>query len=288
MKWVFRGREHLFERPWLMAVLNVTPDSFSDGGKFMLLEEAVRQAEALIRSGADALDIGGESTRSGASAVSETEEIDRVLPLVKKIRSFSEIPISIDTTKPGVAAVCLEAGADIVNDVSGLQASGDAMAEVINRFQAGIVLMHRRGNPQTMQSLTNYRDVAAEVFEELRQSLRKALDAGIGREQIAVDPGLGFAKTTEQNFEILKKLELFHDFERPLFVGPSRKSFIGQMTGKESHDRDFGTAAIAALCIMRGVHVIRVHNIEAIKDVINVLQPIYGEHYVRTFKMGKY
>lgn len=273
MNWRFRAREMTFERVKIMGILNITPDSFSDGGRFLSKEKALMRALEMEKEGADVIDVGGESTRPGAMPVSEEEELDRVLPVIEQIRSRTSLPLSIDTTKPNVAKAALQAGADIVNDVDGLNVT-ESMAAVVRAFDAGLILMHRRGTPQTMQGLTDYRDVVQDVFAELDESLEKAADWGIRLEQIVLDPGIGFSKTAEQNLELLGGLGRFHSWNRPLLVGPSRKSFIGVLTGKEPASRDWGTAAAVGLAVTQRAHLIRVHDVPAMRDVIRVTEAI--------------
>lgn len=284
MIWRFKGREMTFEGVKLMGILNVTPDSFSDGGEFILREKAVARALEMEAAGADLIDVGGESTRPGASIVSEQEELARVLPVVSGIRSRTQIPISIDTTKPAVARVALREGADIINDVDGTNA-GSQMAGAAKEFGAGLILMHRRGDSQTMQQLARYDDVVEEVFEELDKSFREVVAAGVDPEQIVLDPGIGFAKTAEQSLELMGRLRRFHSWGRPVLIGPSRKSFIGALIGKEAGERDWGTAAAVALCVAGGAHLVRVHNVQAMKEVVRVAESIVysrGESHVRS------
>ncbi|MDD5217329.1 MAG: dihydropteroate synthase [Candidatus Omnitrophica bacterium] len=265
-----------------MGILNITPDSFSDGGQFFEPSHAVDHAFEMIREGADILDIGGESSRPGAKPVSSDTELSRILPVVKMIRERSTVPISIDTTKADVAKACLGAGADMINDVSGLRDSGKEMAEAAHSFGAGLILMHRRGTPETMQSCADYQDVVGETVEELRASIQLALDYGIKHDRLAIDPGLGFAKDTRHNLEVLNRLEAFHRLGYPVLLGPSRKSFIGEITGKAVEDRDFGTAAVVAVAVLKGVQILRVHNVAAMRDVIQTTLKICGDRYVRT------
>jgi len=257
-----------------MGVVNITPDSFSDGGRYLDPEAAFAQAVKLVGEGADLLDLGAESTRPGASPVTDREELNRLLPVLKRIRKEILAPISIDTASPEVAKRSLEAGADIINDVSGLKRSGSDMAKIVKKSGAGLVLMHSRGTPETMSSLVHYEDVVRDVMTELRESIRIATDAGIDREQIVIDPGLGFAKTTEQNLEIMKDLSAFHGLELPVMLGPSRKSFIGQVTGRETSEREFGTAACVASAVMNGIQILRVHDVKAMRDVVRVTESI--------------
>lgn len=283
MIWKVKSKILTFERPLLMGILNLTPDSFSDGGQFMSQDKALRHAEQMIREGADLLDLGAESTRPGAASVSSEEETDRLLPVLRAVREMSDIPISVDTTKPEVACEALKAGADIVNDVSALKDSGYGMAELVRDFGAGLVLMHRRGTPETMQSLTDYQDVVSEVLDELEGSIDFALQSGILLEQIVVDPGLGFAKTTEQNLEIIGEIDRFFKWGRPVLLGPSRKSFIGKVTRRKPDGRQFGTAAVVAVSVMKGVSILRIHDVGAMRDVIQMTQAIEGASHVRTF-----
>ena len=283
MIWKIRNRSIRFDRPLLMGILNLTPDSFSDGGKFQSVENALHEAHRMVEEGADLLDLGGESTRPGAFEITAEEELNRILPVLKSLRKKIEIPLSIDTTKPEVARVCLEEGADIINDVSGLKDSGPEMANAVRDFGAGLILMHRRGTPQTMQTLAHYQDVVNEVMEELRVSLENALAAGLSEDQLVIDPGLGFAKTAEQNLEILKHLEKFHSLARPVLLGPSRKSFIGKITGREIGEREFGTAAVVALAVAKGVQILRVHDVKSMRDAVRMAHAISGECYVRSF-----
>lgn len=274
MIWKIRQNTVSFGRTLLMGILNITPDSFFDGGRYLDPEAACAQALRIVEEGADILDLGAESTRPGALPVTDQEELDRLLPVLKRVRKEVSIPLSIDTVKPEVARKCLEAGADIINDVSGLKRSGPAMAKVVKEFGAGIVLMHSRGTPETMQTLTNYDDVVQDVLTELRESIRLATKAGVEHERIMVDPGLGFAKTAEQNLEILKKISAFHELDFPILAGPSQKFFIGQVTGREAKDRTFGTAACVAACVRGGVHILRVHETGAMRDVVRMTEAI--------------
>lgn len=276
MIWRIRQNTISFERTLLMGILNITPDSFSDGGRYQDPKLAVAHARQMIEAGADLLDLGAESTRPGSQPVTAEEELARLLPVLKQIRKDTEIPLSVDTTKPEVALKCLEAGADIINDVSGLKRSGLAMAKAVSDFGAGLILMHSRGTPDEMQTLTNYENVVQDVIGELQESIRIASEAGISRDQLVVDPGLGFAKTARQNLEILKHLDRFSEIGLPVMLGPSRKSFIGQLTGQESDQREFGTAACVSAAVIKGVQILRVHEVRAMRDVIRVTEAIKG------------
>ena len=276
MIWKLRHETVSFERAVVMGILNLTPDSFSDGGQYLEPEAAWKQAEKLVAEGADILDLGAESTRPGALSVPASEELERLLPVLKKIREKLSVPVSIDTTKPEVARKCLEAGAAIINDVSGLKRSGSEMAKVVKEFEAGLILMHSRGTPETMQTLTDYEEVVADVLKELRESIGMATAAGIEKERIVIDPGLGFAKTADQSLEILKHLKAFCELGFPVMIGPSRKSFIGHVTGREMQEREFGTAACVAAAVLRGVRILRVHEVRAMRDVILMAEAIKG------------
>ncbi len=283
MFWKIRGEKLSLERVLVMGIVNVTPDSFSDGGSCLETEKAVQRALELERGGADILDLGAESTRPGAPAVPEAEELRRLLPVLEALRGKIRIPVSIDTTKAEVAAACLEKGAHIINDVSGLEVSGEKMAAVISRYGAGLVLMHRRGNPGTMQSLAVYGDAVPEILEELRASAERAEGWGIERSQIVLDPGLGFAKNAEHNFEILNHFEKFRSLGFPVLAGPSRKSFLGTLTGREPKERDWATAAAVTAAVLKGANIVRVHEAAAMKDVVLVAEKIRGDKsHVRT------
>ena len=286
MIWQFRGREMTFERVKLMGILNVTPDSFSDGGQCLSKEKAVQRALELEKEGADLIDIGGESTRPSAQPVSLEEELKRVIPVIREIRSRSTLPLSIDTTKPEVARQALEAGADIVNDVDGLGAFPE-MAEVVRKFGAGLILMHRRGTPQTMQELAHYDDVVEEVSGELRKSFNQVCASGVNPHQVVLDPGIGFSKNREQSIELVARLHEFDSSGRPILVGPSRKSFIGSLTGKGPEERDGGTVAAVTLLVMNGVHLVRVHQISIMKDAVKVAEAIIGSYGRTPLQKGK-
>lgn len=264
-----------------MGILNLTPDSFSDGGRYSDPDHAVARAVRMAEEGAGIIDLGGESTRPGARPVSAQEEWRRLEPVLLGLQGKVSVPVSIDTTKPEVAEKALRAGAHIINDVSGLS-EGPALAEIVRDFGAGLILMHRRGTPETMQSLAHYEDVVAEVLEELRASMDRAKAAGTACEQIVVDPGLGFAKTPGQNVEILSQLEKFHALGCPVLLGPSRKSFIGKITGREIGEREYGTAAVVTHAVLKGIQMLRVHEIGAMRDVVRMAEAIEGVSHVRS------
>ncbi|MDD2501526.1 MAG: dihydropteroate synthase [Geobacter sp.] len=265
--WQTSRRQLFLERPLIMGILNVTPDSFSDGGCFNSVERAVERALQLEAEGADLLDIGGESTRPGAPAVSVAEESARILPVLEALSNRLTIPISVDTWKSEVADACLTAGAEIINDISGLHFD-PTLAEVVARHQAGLVLMHTRGTPRQMQQDTAYADLLGEVTTSLLQSAATARSAGIVHEQIALDPGICFAKDLQGNLELLRRLPELCCLGYPLLVGTSRKSFIGKTLQREAPaDRLFGTAATVAHAVTSGARIVRVHDVQAMKDV---------------------
>ena len=264
--WQTSRRQLSLERPLIMGILNVTPDSFSDGGCYNSVAQAVERGLQLEAEGADLLDIGGESTRPGAPAVSAEEELARVLPVIEALANSLTIPVSVDTWKSSVAEACLTAGAEIINDISGLHFD-PALAEVVARHQAGLVLMHTRGTPQQMQQDTGYADLMGEVTTSLLQSAATARSAGIAHRQIALDPGIGFAKDLSGNLELLRRLPELCNLGYPLLVGTSRKSFIGKTLQREAADRLFGTAATVAHAVTSGARIIRVHDVQAMKDV---------------------
>jgi len=276
MQWAIRGSVYVMTRPLVMGILNLTPDSFSDGGLFLDPERAFAEAEKMIAEGADILDLGAESTRPGAAPVSAQEELKRLLPVLRKITARCKAVVSIDTTKYEVAKVCLAEGAHIINDVSGLEVSGAAMGQLLAQTEAGLILMHRRGTPQTMQELTQYGDVTQDVVREIRERLLEARSFGVRDEQVVIDPGFGFAKEASQNFQLLKQLDALGEFKRPVLAGLSRKSFIGQATGqKDAACRDFGTAAAITLAYERGAQIFRVHQVRAARDVLNVCEAVF-------------
>ncbi|OGB90126.1 dihydropteroate synthase [candidate division WOR-1 bacterium RIFCSPHIGHO2_01_FULL_53_15] len=260
-------------RTYIMGILNVTPDSFSDGGKFFDPQAALERAWLMIEAGADIIDVGGESTRPGAATVPAREELRRVLPVIKALARDRGAVISIDTRKAAVARAAIAAGADMVNDVSGLRYDG-AMAKVIVKHKAPVCLMHMRGTPKTMQRNPVYADLMGEVIEGLAESIAIAENAGILLEKIIVDPGLGFGKTVVNNLDILKNLRELKALGRPILIGPSRKSMIGQALGLPPAERVEGTAAAAAVSIMNGAHILRVHDVREIFRVARLTDAI--------------
>lgn len=263
------------ERTLVMGVLNVTPDSFSDGGQFFSLAGALAHAEQMIDEGADIIDIGGESTRPGSNFVSEEEELCRVIPVIERLANLSA-PISIDTTKPEVARIALQAGAEIVNDVSGLRFE-PAIAEVAAAAKAGLVLMHSRGVPKDMQQLPPMKNALNEVAAGLHESVALARKSGIGPESIAIDPGIGFGKTVEQNLELIVGLDqLGHQFPgMPVLIGTSRKSFVGKLlNGAPAEERLHGTIATIVAAVLKGAHIVRVHEVKAAVEAIKIADAI--------------
>jgi len=253
----------VMDRPYVMGILNVTPDSFSDGGRFLDLGLALDHASQMVAEGADLIDIGGESTRPGAPRITAEEELDRVLPVVEALRREFDLPLSVDTTKSSVARAAVAAGADFVNDISGLTFD-DKMAATVAETGAGVFVMHTSGRPDVMQQHTDYRDVVAEVAAALKTSVELAEAAGIIRENIAVDPGIGFGKDVAGNLELLRCTADFVALGRPVLLGTSRKSFIGRVLGQESPgDRLAGTLATVALGYAGGARLFRVHDIAA-------------------------
>ncbi|MEW6235945.1 MAG: dihydropteroate synthase [Candidatus Omnitrophota bacterium] len=259
-----------------MGILNVTPDSFSDGGRYFEAKRAIERAYQLAEEGADIIDVGGESSRPGAEAVSEEEELRRVFPVIREAAGKGGLCVSIDTVKYAVAAKAVEAGAAIVNDISGLQ-NESRLADLAAESGAGLILMHMRGNPRTMQSLTEYCDLAGEIRSFFERQVQEAQKAGVESGQIVLDPGIGFGKTAQQNLSILSRLERIRLTGYPLLIGVSRKSFIGITTGKETEDRLMGTIGAAVAGIMNGADIVRVHDAAAMRDAAAMADAIRRE-----------
>lgn len=271
-------RGHSFnwgEQTYLMGVLNVTPDSFSDGGEFNTPMSALAQAEQLVEAGADILDIGGQSTRPGAEQVSVDEELQRVLPIVEAIRSELSVPISVDTTRASVAQAAIAVGADLINDISG-GTFDPQMFSVVAQLGVPMILMHIRGTPQTMQQLTDYQDLMGEIYEFLERQITAAVESGIERSRLIIDPGIGFAKTAEQSLEILRQLRTLRSLGIPILVGPSRKSFIGRILNQpDAKRRVWGTAAACCSAIAGGADILRVHDVLQMREVCLVADAIW-------------
>ena len=271
-----------------MGILNITPDSFSDGGQFLDFDKAVNHAEQMIAEGADIIDVGGESTRPGGEPVSFEEEIRRVVPVIEALAKRFETPISVDTTKSEVARAALDAGAAIVNDISALRFDF-YVADAVARAGAGLVLMHSRGTPATMHRLPPVADIMHEVTHSLRASINMAERRGVKRESIVIDPGIGFGKTQEQNLELIAKLDqliaVFADY--PVLIGTSRKSFIGRILADESgtpapsEDRIHGTMATITASVLHGAHIVRVHDVKAAAETIRVAELLLDEFHAK-------
>ncbi len=267
------------ERTLLMGVLNVTPDSFSDGGKFFPLPEALAHAEQMIAEGADIIDVGGESTRPGSEFVSEEEELRRVIPVIEKLATISSVPISIDTTKPSVARAACEAGAEIINDISGLRFD-PSIADEAAKASAGLLLMHSRGIPKDMQQRPFAEDVFADAVEGLRHSVSIAEKRGVPRDKIAIDPGIGFGKSVEQNLELIRRLsDISREFAGiPIVIGTSRKSFLGKLlNGAPADERLYGTIATVVASVLNGAHIVRVHDVKAAVDAVKIADAIMAK-----------
>jgi len=280
--YLLRARQHeleLNDRTRLMAVVNLTPDSFSRDGRLSKQNDPAancRHIHRLIAQGADVIDLGAESTRPGALSISAKDEISRLIPTLMRLMKTVRVPVSVDTYKSQVAKAALEAGASIINNIQGSQLDS-SMLKMVARYDAAIVLMHMRGNPRTMQRKTVYRDLIKEVVEELRVSVEKCLEMGIKKDRIIIDPGIGFSKTAEQNLQIIKNLNRFNVFKCPILLGPSRKSFIGQILDQPENDRLMGTAAAVCLGVNYGAHMVRVHDVKEMKDVVLVADSIINQ-----------
>ncbi|HBO5728955.1 dihydropteroate synthase [Pseudomonas aeruginosa] len=258
--------------PHVMGILNVTPDSFSDGGRFDRLDDALRHAERMVREGATLIDVGGESTRPGARSVSPTEELERVAPVVERIARELDVVISVDTSTPAVMRETARLGAGLINDVRSLQRDGALDAAVDSGL--AVCLMHMRGEPQTMQDAPAYQDVVAEVGAFLQERVDACVAAGIDRERLLLDPGFGFAKTLEHNLVLFRHLQALHGLGLPLLVGVSRKSMIGKVLGREVDERLYGSLALAALALAKGARIIRVHDVAATVDVMRMISAV--------------
>jgi len=262
----------LGERTHVMGVVNATPDSFSDGGRLVGVDQAVEAARGMAEAGADVVDIGGESTRPGADPVSSDEEMRRVVPVVEAIKTAIDVRVSVDTVKASVASGAIEAGADMINDVSAL--SDPEMSSVVARANVPVVLMHMRGTPRTMQHDTGYTELMAEITEFLREATEKSVAAGVASDKILVDPGIGFGKSPVGNLQILRKLSTLRRVGRPLLLGASRKSFIGSVLDLPVTDRLEGSLAVAGVAAWQGAHVVRVHDVVETVRVVRMVDAI--------------
>jgi dihydropteroate synthase len=257
-----------------MGIVNVTPDSFSDGGRFLDPEAAIAHGERLVREGADMLDVGGESSRPGSAPISVEEELERVVPVIRGLATRTSVPLSVDTCKAEVARQALEAGAHVVNDITALTRDPD-MAEVIRSFRAGVVLMHMQGTPVNMQVNPTYADVVAEVAAFLQARLQAIADLGIAATQVVLDPGIGFGKTLEHNLELLARLDGLGKLGRPVCLGVSRKGFLGRLLNRPVDERLAGSLAVACHALLRGTaQILRVHDVGPTRDVVSVLDAL--------------
>jgi len=263
------------KQTYLMGVLNITPDSFSDGGDYNDLEAAFQRASALVEAGADILDVGGQSTRPGAKQISPEAELERVIPVIKRIRKHLNVPISVDTTRAEIAQQAVQAGADWVNDISGGTFDA-AMLTTVAELEVPIILMHIRGTPETMQQLTDYEDLVGDIIAVLRERIAAAEKAGIARSRLLIDPGIGFGKTAEQNLELLRQLDQFQTLGVPILVGTSRKSFIGKILKQDDpKQRVWGTASTCCAAIAQGADLLRVHDLPEMGEVSRVADAIW-------------
>jgi dihydropteroate synthase len=269
--WKLKHREVILgDRTLIMGVLNVTPDSFSDGGKFSDPDRAFARAQELEDEGADIIDIGAESTKPGSARIGEAEELRRLVPVLKKLRGRLTVPISVDTHKAGVAEKALEHGAEIINDPSGIILDS-MLPKVVSKWDAGLIINHMRGMPETWAKLPPLKNLMRSIAADLEASVHRAKQAGVQKHQLVIDPGIGFGKRKEQNAEIIARLQQLKMFDLPILVGPSRKLFLKQDTEAET---EFATAAAVTACILNGSHIVRVHDIKSMKSVVNVADVI--------------
>jgi dihydropteroate synthase len=276
-RWQLRTRELSFlHGPAIMGIVNVTPDSFSDGGRYFSVELAVEHGLKLAAEGAHILDIGGESTRPYSQSVSQQEEIDRVIPVIVALAEQVQIPISVDTSKACVAREAIAAGAEIVNDVTGLQGDPD-MQSVVAESNVGLCVMHMQGTPQTMQDSPHYENVVEEIYDYLQQRDQQLVQFGIDPKRICLDPGLGFGKTTAHNLELLSKADRFLELGRPILIGHSRKGFVGKIIGDARRDRDAGTLGISLALVSKGIQVLRVHDVASTIDALSGFKACIAE-----------
>ncbi|MBU1628211.1 dihydropteroate synthase [bacterium] len=257
----------------LMGVVNITPDSFCDSGRYIDKYAAIDHVLKMVENGASIIDIGGESSRPNSLPVSGKEELNRILPVLRALKGKLSVPVSVDTYKSQVASVALEEGADIINDISALRFDKE-LPDLIAKHKAGVILMHMKGSPRNMQDNPQYGNVVDEITSFLKERVEFALSAGISKESIMIDPGIGFGKNLHHNLSIFKGIDHFKNLDLPLLIGPSRKTFIGQITGKGVCERIFGTAGVIAYCALKGVNVIRVHDVTQMKDVVALVKAI--------------
>ena len=270
-QWKLKQREIVLgDRTLLMGILNVTPDSFSDGGQYADPDRAFARAVELEDEGADILDLGAESTRPGSQRISEAEELRRLIPVLKRLRGKLSIPISVDTYKSGVAEKALEHGAEIINDPTGILLDLQ-LPKVVTKYDAGLIINHMRGNPETWAKLPPLKDLMHSIGIDLEAAIHRTRQAGVQKRQLVIDPGLGFGKRREQNSEIIAQLGLLRSFDVPVLIGPSRKAFLRK---EQNEDTEFATAGAVAACILNGAHIVRVHNVKAMKTVAEVVDVI--------------
>jgi len=276
LAWQLRTRSLVFGRhPLLMGIVNVTPDSFSDGGRFLDPQRAINHALRLIDEGADLLDIGGESTRPYSKPVDADEELRRVLPVVEEVCRQARVPVSIDTSKGSVARAAIEAGAEIINDVTGLT-TDPTIIEVARDTSAGLCVMHMQGTPQTMQDNPTYDDVVEDIYHYLEQRTAALVTGGIDASRICIDPGIGFGKTHQHNLTLAARCDRFHDLGYPVLVGHSRKGFIGKVLGNKEADRTAGTIGVALVLARQGMQVLRVHDVRAVREALLLFEAVGG------------
>jgi dihydropteroate synthase len=272
--WVGNKILDFSKRSYVMGILNVTPDSFSDGAKFINLDAAIKQGMEMAEQGADIIDVGGESTRPGSDPVSADEEIRRTVPVISELSKRIDIPLSIDTTKADVATRALDAGAEIVNDISALRADPQ-MVDVAVSYQVPVVLMHMLGSPKTMQKNICYNSIIEDITDFLKERVAFAINKGVERNKIMIDPGIGFGKSVENdNFEIIREMGRFASLKLPILVGPSRKAFIGRLLNADVDERDLGTLATVSIAIYNGANIVRVHNVAQMKMAAKVADAV--------------
>lgn len=272
----FRDREISFDTPKVMGILNVTPDSFSDGGQFSSTDKALRQAELMLAAGASFIDVGGESTRPGAQAVTLQEELDRVIPVIARIGANLDVVVSIDTSKAGVMSEAVACGAALINDVRALREEGALAAAVdaANQHNVATCIMHMQGDPQSMQTQPSYNGVVEEVIEFFEQRIQECNHAGLSYQHLLIDPGFGFGKTLDHNYQLLKQLSVFNQFDVPVLAGMSRKSMIGNLLNRDVNQRLAGNIATATIAALAGASIIRVHDVEETMDAISIVNKL--------------
>jgi dihydropteroate synthase len=275
-----KGKEYLLgQRTWLMGVLNVTPDSFSDGGLYFDKDKALERGLELAAEGADIIDVGGESTRPDSNPIPVQEELRRVIPVISALREKTDVLISVDTTKSEVAEAAIEAGADIINDISAFRFDS-RMPLLAGQKGISVILMHMKGTPKTMQINPSYEDLLSEIRSFLQDKIEAAQDAGINKEKIIIDPGIGFGKSAADNLILINHLDFLEEFKRPILIGTSRKSFLGSILNLPSQERNEGSIASAVISIIRGAHILRVHDVRSIKRAVLVAESILNENLI--------